>query len=186
MAPVRESDEALLARVRREGDAASFATFYRRYSELVLAFFARRTGTAEVAADLTMEVFAAALSTAQTGRTELPASASGWLFAIARQKLVDSYRQGRADSEVRTQLRLEPMWLEDEDLRRIDELTDEDQITELLHALPAEQRQAVWSFVVEDRTHVDLATELGCSDLVIRKRVSRALRTMREGLETER
>jgi len=42
-------------------DPAAFARFYRRHVRGVIAFFHRRTGDAETAADLTAETFAAAL-----------------------------------------------------------------------------------------------------------------------------
>jgi hypothetical protein len=58
------TDEELLGQY----DAASFELFYDRYFERVLAFFSRRTRDAELAADLTGETFAAAL----TGRRRYP------------------------------------------------------------------------------------------------------------------
>ena len=57
------SDDALPAAPRAEPEA--FAVFYRRHVEALLAYFARRTRDAELAADLTAETFAAALGGAQ-------------------------------------------------------------------------------------------------------------------------
>jgi RNA polymerase sigma-70 factor (ECF subfamily) len=184
MAQIPDTDQALLMRVRRAADAPAFAAFYRRYDRLVLAYFVRRTPSPEVAADLTMEVFAAALHSAQAGTGPLPGTPAAWLFGIARNKLADSYRQHRTDSQMRTRLGMEPVWLDDEDLRRIDELTDERRVMALLDALPADQQRAVWGFVIEDRTHAAVAAQLGCSELVIRQRVSRGLCTLRNLLET--
>ncbi len=45
-------------------DPGAFAAFYRRYERAMLAYFQRRTHDAELAADLTAEVFAAALEAA--------------------------------------------------------------------------------------------------------------------------
>ena len=53
------SDDDLLAATRAEPEA--FAVFYRRHVQALLAYFARRTRDAELAADLTAETFAAAL-----------------------------------------------------------------------------------------------------------------------------
>jgi Sigma-70 region 2 len=53
------ADIELLAAAAR--DPAAFARFYRRHVHAVIAFFHRRTGDAELAADLTAETFAAAL-----------------------------------------------------------------------------------------------------------------------------
>lgn len=177
------NDEQLLARVRESGDAEAFAVFYRRFAEVLLAYFARRTSTPEVAADLTMEVFAAALVAAQTGTGALPDSAAGWLFGIARHKLADSYRRGEADDSVRRELGMQPTVLDDEDLRRVNELTDEGRVLELLDALPRAQRDAVRAFVIEDRSHASIASELACSEAVVRKRVSRGLKSLRHNLE---
>jgi DNA-directed RNA polymerase specialized sigma24 family protein len=53
------SDDELLVAADRDG--ASFTAFYLRYERAMLAYFLRRTHDAELAADLTAEVFAAAL-----------------------------------------------------------------------------------------------------------------------------
>jgi DNA-directed RNA polymerase specialized sigma24 family protein len=53
------ADEVLLASVASDPEA--FAVFYRRHEDRILRYFLRRGATAELAADLTAEVFAAAL-----------------------------------------------------------------------------------------------------------------------------
>jgi len=53
-------DEAALLRAAAD-DRAAFARFYRHHVHGVIAFFHRRTGDAEAAADLNAETFAAAL-----------------------------------------------------------------------------------------------------------------------------
>jgi predicted RNA polymerase sigma factor len=54
------ADEALL--VAGRSNAEAFGLFYGRRVDAVLAFFLRRTGDRELAADLTAETFAAALA----------------------------------------------------------------------------------------------------------------------------
>jgi DNA-directed RNA polymerase specialized sigma24 family protein len=49
----------------------------------------------------------------------------------------------------------------------------------LLDALPAEQRAAVRGRVIDGRDYAELARELDCTELVVRQRVSRGLRTLR-------
>ena len=75
------------------GDAAAFALFYDRHAEWVLGFLRRRSGNAEQAADLTAEVFAAALSGRRRYRSDSPA-AHAWLLAIANNKLNSAMRSG--------------------------------------------------------------------------------------------
>ena len=87
------SDEELL--VASVGDEEAFAAFYRRNARPLAGFFMRRTGDAELAADLTAETFAAALA---SRRRFDPAKgpAIGWLYGIARHKLARTLEHGRA------------------------------------------------------------------------------------------
>ncbi len=62
-------DDELLELTLEDPDA--FGVFYDRFEEEVLAFFMRATRRPDVAADLTAEVFAAALSSARLFRAEL-------------------------------------------------------------------------------------------------------------------
>ena len=49
--------------------------------------------------------------------------------------------------------------------------------------LPPALRDAVMDRVVEERPYEQIASELRCSESVVRQRVSRALRTLRSQME---
>lgn len=87
-----ESDATLVAQVRR-GDARAFALLYRRYLNQVYAFTASRLSTREAAEDATQTIFLKALSSLHTCRE--PELFAGWLFAIARNVVIDMQRAGR-------------------------------------------------------------------------------------------
>jgi RNA polymerase sigma factor (sigma-70 family) len=161
-------------------DVQAFGVFYDRYERSLLAFFRRATGRADLAADLTAEVFAVALASLGAFRSEL-GDARVWLFGIARHELAQSWRRGRVEEQARRRLGIEPMTLSDEDLERIDELSAAAPLDSLrlLEALPLEQRSAVRGRVIEERDYEDLAREFDCSELVVRQRVSRGLRALR-------
>jgi RNA polymerase sigma factor (sigma-70 family) len=53
----------------------------------------------------------------------------------------------------------------------------------LMDGLPDDQRQAVRARVIDERDYADIAKDLRCSEAVVRKRVSRALGTLRDQLE---
>ena len=53
---------------------------------------------------------------------------------------------------------------------------------ELLARLPADQREAVRSRVLDERPYEEIARTLQTSPLVIRQRVSRGLRSLRRSL----
>jgi RNA polymerase sigma-70 factor (ECF subfamily) len=52
----------------------------------------------------------------------------------------------------------------------------------LVSELPDDERRAVLSRVVAERSYKDIAGELSCSEMVVRKRVSRGLSRLRRQL----
>jgi len=179
MAAEEPSDEALLVAARQTPEA--FGRFYERRVDALLAFFLRRTGDRELAADLTAETFAAALE-GLPRYTPRGTSALAWLFTIAHRKLVDSLRRGKVEDRARRRLRLEPMLLDDEDLERIEQRAAAAAGSSALSALEelsAQRRDAVRGRILEETDYRELAGRLRCSEAVARKRVSRGLAELR-------
>ncbi|MGH2887760.1 MAG: RNA polymerase sigma factor [Solirubrobacteraceae bacterium] len=176
------SDSALLSAISARNGAA-FAVFYRRHLPAVLAFLLRETRDREAAADLAAEVFAAVLLSAAR-YAEQGESATPWVLGIARNKLLMSFRRGRVEARARHRLGFQPVALDDADLERIEEvaLSERGRLVALVEDLPEEERFAVRSRVLDERPYSEIATELRCSELVIRKRVSRGLARMRQQL----
>jgi RNA polymerase sigma-70 factor (ECF subfamily) len=180
----RRTDAELLAMTRDEPEA--FATFYRRYERPVLGYLFARVREPELAADLAAEVFASALEAADAFDVERAGSdtAAAWLFTIAHNTLSTSLRRGQVAETARRRLGMrEPLALDDLDLERIVELGDPSSLADLLEELPANERKAILARVLEERDYAELATDLGCSALVARKRVSRGLKRLRNALQ---
>lgn len=171
------------------GDPGAFVQFYRRHLAAILAFFLRRTGDPELTADLTAEVFAAALLAAPRYQPGEPPELA-WLYGIASHKLADSRRRGRVEDEARRRLALAPLVIDDEDLSRVEELAGSGMegtaLDMAMRSLPPEQRDAVVARVVDERPYAEIAAEMSCSELVVRKRVSRGLRTLRSQIKESR
>jgi RNA polymerase sigma factor (sigma-70 family) len=180
----KDSDAVLLQRTA--GDPEAFAVFYDRWEGPILAYFQRRVREPEVAVDLTGEVFAAVLGAAAQFRGEHgDGSAAAWLFTIARNTLSTSLRRGRVEEEARRRLAAwEPVALVDVDLDAIAALgEDGPALARALHELPPRQREAVRARVLEELTYPEIAARLDCSELVVRKNVSRGLKSLRKNLE---
>jgi RNA polymerase sigma-70 factor (ECF subfamily) len=167
-------DDQLLAMAHTTRGALGL--FYGRHAGPMLAYMARRVREPEVAADLTAEVFAAALEDA--GRFD-PArgSAAGWLYGIAHHKLADAARRGRVEDRARRRLGIGVLHVGDDDLERVRELAslDGDALRAALAQLPEAERSAVHARVVEERPYEEIAP----SALVARQRVSRGLTRLR-------
>jgi RNA polymerase sigma factor (sigma-70 family) len=169
------SDDELLA----SRELGSFAVFYRRHVEGVLAFFARRTRDAELAADLTAETFAGALVARgrfDPGRGSAPA----WLYGIALHKLAHAQRRAGAERRARRRLGMERIELTDADIERIDALGSDTRASTLVERLAPEQRDAIRAHVIDERPYGEIASSEAVSEAVVRKRVSRGLAAVRQ------
>ena len=165
------TDEDLLS----AADARSFEEFYLRHVDMVLGYFARRTGDAELAADLTSETFAAALAGRRRYRPRKGA-AGAWLFGIASRKLADAQRKGYAERRMCRRLGMERIELTDADIAHIEALGETARCS---RGSRVDQAEAVRAHVIEERDYGEIAGELHTSEAVVRKRVSRGLATAR-------
>ena len=172
------TDEELLS----AADARSFEEFYLRHVDTMLGYFARRTGSAEMAADLASETFAAALAGRRRYRPRKGA-AGAWLFGIASRKLADAQRRGYAERRMCRRLGMERIELTDADVAHIEALGES---ARLLEGLSPDQAEAVRAHVIEERDYGEIAGELHTSEAVVRKRVSRGLAAMRTRIGARR
>lgn len=178
----RWSDGELLSAIAAR-DGMAFSAFYRRHLPSVLAFVLRETGDREASGDLAAEVFAAVMLAAHRYRAQGP-SAAPWVIGIARNKVLMSRRRGRVEAQARRRLGFGALALEDGDLERIEAVAGDGAgpLARLVAQLPADERAAVRARVVEERSYREIAGELECSEMVIRKRVSRGLARVRKQL----
>jgi RNA polymerase sigma factor (sigma-70 family) len=168
------SDAALLG--------ADFAAFYEDHVDLVVAYFAKRVRRPDLTFDLVAETFARALEhRSQYDPRRGPPVA--WLLGIARNLLVDAARRCRVPDEARRRLGMSPVALDDEALARVEMRASID-IGRLLAKLPASQREAIALRVLADEPYAAIAARIGCSEQVVRQRVSRGLAALRRESET--
>ena len=176
-------DSELLTAIA-EHDQHACAVFYRRHLPRTVAYLMRETRDPELAADLTGEVFASVIASARRYKPQAE-TAAPWVIAIARNVLANSRRRGRVQERVRRRLAIEPLELDDDDLGRTESLAADGMgpVIELVEALPAGERYAVNARVLNERSYAEIAASLHCSEMVVRKRVSRGLARVRQALE---
>jgi RNA polymerase sigma-70 factor (ECF subfamily) len=160
---------------------SDFAAFYERHVGLVAAYLGRRVVRPDLVFDLAAETFARALAHRDQydARRGPPVA---WLLGIARNLVVDAARRGRVADDARRRLGMSPVALDDEALERI-ELRASVNLHSLLAELPASQREAVVRRVLADEPYAAIAASIGCSEQVVRQRVSRGLAALRRGSE---
>jgi RNA polymerase sigma factor (sigma-70 family) len=169
------SDARLLALAQQ--DPLAFRELYDRHAERIHGYHLRRSRCAEAALDLTAETFARAWLGRARFRDEAGGSAAPWLFAIARNVLLESVRRGALERTAVERLRVEcpravvtpeESWLYGAD--------------ELLDALPPTQREALRLRVIDDLPYASVAARLGTTPAAARVRVHRGLGALRARL----
>ena len=161
-------------------DPDALEAFYREHLGSVQLFVARRVSTPEEAADLTADIFLAAVEASSRYRGD-GAAPRAWLYGIARHVVADHYRS--AARATRAVKRIEGRALLDEDateriVARLDGQRQSRGLLASLATLPASQRAVVELVAVDGLTLTEAATALGITAGNARIRYHRARRRL--------
>ena len=166
---------------------------YRDERSSLLGFIRSRTGSLEEAEDLLQDVFFQAIRAASV--TDPIENVVGWLYTIARNKIIDRYRRKR--NTVSLQQEREEVTLEDLladsgiDIEKVMiRRAVMDALIEALEELPPEQRDAFIQQAIDGRTFREISEQSGVplNTLIARKRYAvqflrKRLRDLKEVLD---
>lgn len=177
------TDEQLLLATPKDPEA--FGVFYDRHHLPLLRAMRARTGSTETALDITAETFASALRSVPTFVPQGTGSARAWLYGIARNRAADAYRNGRTQDEARRSLAMQPLSVTDTMIEELDRRLDAARsgVLEALEELGVDERAAVTARVLGESHYGEIADRLQVSESVVRQRVSRGLRKLRNHIE---
>ncbi len=165
-------------------DADAFEAFYREHVHAIGRFVARRVADRELAADLTADVFMAAIDSAHTYRPRR-GTPRAWLFGVARIVVVAEQRRRGRERGATGRLAGRRL-LDSEDAARLDERIDaaaqSRRLYEAIARLPEGQRAVLELVAVDDLRLADAARVLGITPLAARVRLHRARRQMADRL----
>jgi RNA polymerase sigma factor (sigma-70 family) len=173
------TDEELLRRAAAE--PVLYGHFYRRHEAAVVAFVGALVRDPQVTIDVVAEVFARAYVSRGSFRSE-HGGARGWLLGIARHVVYASWRAGRVEAEARQRLGMQTLAISQTTIDAVERAVLESEgavVKAWLSDLPPEQRDAIQRRVLADASYSEIATELECSEAVVRQRVSRGLASLR-------
>jgi RNA polymerase sigma-70 factor, ECF subfamily len=180
--PLTESDEALVARAKRDRDA--FGYLYDRYVEQVYQFIYRRVKDHTIAEDITARVFFRALE--QLPRFEwrgIPFG--GWLVRIAANLIHDH----NGDAQRHVSLR---EWTEDgTDMAASDPPMEEQyavrqaasMLWQAVSTLPMAEHQVVVYRFARDMSVREIATTMGRTEGAVKQLLFRAVKRLRQRLQ---
>jgi RNA polymerase sigma-70 factor, ECF subfamily len=180
--PLPESDEALVARAKRDRDA--FGCLYDRYVEQVYQFIYRRVKDHTIAEDITARVFFRALE--QLPRFEwrgIPFG--GWLMRIAANLIHDH----TGDAQRHVSLR---EWTENgTDMAAFDPPMEEQYavrqaasvLWQVVSTLPMAEHQVVVYRFARDMSVREIATAMGRTEGAVKQLLFRAVKRLRQRLQ---
>lgn len=151
-----------------DSDVLTYA--FTRYRDEVYAFALRRTRNRHDAEELTQQTFVDAAAALERGA--VPRSTRSWLLAVAERRIIDSARRGSRP-------------LADQVAAGLPEDDTQFSLEGPLGWLSTDERRLLFLRIVEERTHAEVATAMGCSEGAARMRVSRALRRLRRVLDAD-
>lgn len=174
-----DPEEIDLAAIGRDPEA--FERFYRAHVDMVGRFIARRVSDPHTVADLTADVFLAAIASSHGYRPER-GSVAGWMHGVARHVVAGEFKR-RAREHDAAQRAGGRRTLGSEDIARIEERIDAEKSArrtyEALIALPEPTRRLIELVAVDGLTVAEAAAALGLTPLVARVRLHRARKVLR-------
>ncbi len=152
----------------KAGDETARRMIYESHRDKVFGFCYHMTLDAEVAADLTQDVFVKVLS--RIGMLEDAKSFSSWLFAIARNEVYAFFRKSRPQRP-----------LEDEDVWEsetpIDTVVSSERaalVRSLVNALRPAYREAILRREYEGLSYAEIARVTASSEAAVKARLFKA------------
>lgn len=180
------NEKILLYRLQKERDPEVFVVLYDAYVEQIYRFVYFKVRSREEAEDITSDVFLKAWQYLQENRTVK--SFSGLLYRIARNAVIDLYRQKAA----RPENALEDAELEQNDIRDTASWHDElhtkletEKILVSLKKLKQEYQEVLTLRYVDELEIAEIAEIVGKGMVTVRVTIHRALKRLKEVLQEE-
>ncbi len=168
-------------------DQDLFDAFYSEHLEDLQRFVARRVGDRERAADLTAEIFLAAIDSAH--RYQPRGTPKSWLYGIARVLVANDRRQSGRERAGEERLRGSAL-LDEEDVAQMDARIDAAAQSRRLYAamdrLPDAERAVLELVALDELSVAEAAAAAGVRPVTARVRLHRARRKLRAELEPAR
>lgn len=168
--------------MRLNQDPAAFEAFYRRHVDAVMRFVVRRVSDPHLAADLTADVFLAAMDSAHTyvpGR----GSETAWLYGVARNVVSAQHRRSARESQATNRVAGRRL-MDDDDLVRMEERIDAERrmrgALEAMAGLPEGERAVLELVAIDQLTVSEAAAALGIRQVTARVRLHRARRALED------
>ncbi|MHA7881075.1 MAG: sigma-70 family RNA polymerase sigma factor [Saccharospirillum sp.] len=183
--PAAEQWADALELVAKRQDTAAFERLFKHFAPLIKAF-ALSSGFHKqgdhLPDELVQEVMLAIWRKAAS-YDRRKAAASTWIFTIARNQRIDMLRRL---SKYQSDISADEIWDLEADTELFGEIRQsrvQDQVRSGLYDLPVDQRQVMAKVFLEDKSHQEVADEMGLPLGTVKSRVRLAMKKMKLSLE---
>lgn len=167
---------ALLQAVGKKQDKAAFAELFEYFAPRIKSFLLKGGANPDQADELAQETMIAVWQKA--GQFDpAKASASTWIFTIARNRRIDALRKVS-----RPEVDADDLDLADDALPASEMLSQQEEtdiMADAISALPPEQADLLYKSFFEDKTHADIAKETNLPLGTVKSRIRLALDRLR-------
>jgi len=177
--------EARLVRRAQQGDPEAFAELYERYQPTIYTYIFYRVGDAEVAEDLTADVFVRLVEKIHTFQVQDRPLLS-WLYAIARNLIIDRHRRLERAPSLPLEERLIAEDAESQPAQVAERTLTRECLAKAMRHLTEDQRQVILLKFVEDRSNAEVAAILAKTEGAVKALQHRALAALRRALNKEK
>jgi RNA polymerase sigma-70 factor, ECF subfamily len=161
---------------------AEFRALFDAHRTAVHAYFIGRTADRSAAADLTQEVFLRVWQRLPELRHRSPDGQRAWIFTVARNRTIDTYRSEQTRTDTVAALAREPEPVAPSVNSTVIAAERVAVVGEAIKTLPEQQRTTLTMAATGELTSAEIATALGVPAGTVRYRLSEARRTLAAAL----
>ena len=181
-ARVAADPQELLLERASHADPQALTELYDQYVDRIYAYIYHRVGQAEIAEDLTGQVFMRMLEAIGAGRP-WRTSFSGWLYRIAHNLVIDHYRRRQRHAFVELDDAVPVQAVDGDPLRMAQLRLDSQRLREALRTLTDEQSQVIVLRFLEELSIAEVAQMMGKTEGAIKALQYRAVLALRRVME---
>ncbi len=172
-------EKVLLYKVRTEKDPDAFGRLYDLYIDKIYRFIYFKLNNKEETEDLTSGVFLKVWSYLIVGPGKEIDSFSGLVYKVARNSLIDLYREKAKRHEFPLEQGLEQI-ADTKEIKAIENLPEIEMLLKKLKRLKQDYQEVLTMRYVEELTVREIAEILGKSNINIRVTLHRATKKLQE------
>lgn len=179
-----KKEEKLIKKAQKGGTTGqdAFEKIYAHYQPHITAFFRAQLGQAEKTEDLAQETFTKALRGLDSFQWQ-GVSLSAWLYKIARNVLIDYFREQEKRENASLENIAPPVSKEEQPATSYIKEERAQLLQNLISKLPDREQEIVYLKFFEGRRNKDIAEMMGLSETNVGTIVHRCMKKLRKKIK---